>query len=508
MAKKHKILAAARARAGRWHRQPTRIQSESTDTTITNDELDSLPASEEIPDIFGTEFSPIELDLDCLSDCEYTGGVNTMLPSDSEYETDPHSDFEEDGMESDLESLCELEGNELDANLAAIGAATCVTQGSQSPPTTSMHNELLIPKTMASWKKAERNRALGYNGHSERTQRRRDKEARDRAEKREKLKNSNEPQVAWMRQWCSKQPPQRDVRVPMHTEVSEPPLAVPVEPPVFTGYLSDQSDDDIETDSDRDTDNAATHTNNTGLKSNESTRLPAVPPLKRHKLDIPYRMQRKLAHEQRTMEMKNALTAMEKLRLSKKTHFINGPNGLQAKQACAIESYLCLIIKNGRTSIDASKRAAESHGFAADWGSRQLRSWTRAWISERKLPTSWAGRHAKVYSLLNDPAIAGELRTYVRSSKWAINPDKLTEFSKNKLIPAEAEEYLRGVVDNKIPQGLKRYMELELFPRVHLKVGRGISLATARRWLRHEGFRYTSHKKGLYFDGHDRADRV
>ena len=36
----------------------------------------------------------------------------------------------------------------------------------------------------------------------------------------------------------------------------------------------------------------------------------------------------------------------------------------------------------------------------------------------------------------------------------------------------------------------------------------GISLATARHWLHSEGFKYTTHKKGLYFDGHDWPDVV
>ncbi|KIM76951.1 hypothetical protein PILCRDRAFT_26353, partial [Piloderma croceum F 1598] len=48
----------------------------------------------------------------------------------------------------------------------------------------------------------------------------------------------------------------------------------------------------------------------------------------------------------------------------------------------------------------------------------------------------------------------------------------------------------------------------ELFPQIHLRVGCGISLATARRWLHKEGFKYIHHKKGLYFDGHDRPDVV
>ena len=59
-----------------------------------------------------------------------------------------------------------------------------------------------------------------------------------------------------------------------------------------------------------------------------------------------------------------------------------------------------------------------------------------------------------------------------------------------------------------MPTGLKKYLELELFPRIQVKVSKGISLRTARRWLHREGFKYTAHKKGLYFDGHEREDVV
>jgi hypothetical protein len=62
--------------------------------------------------------------------------------------------------------------------------------------------------------------------------------------------------------------------------------------------------------------------------------------------------------------------------------------------------------------------------------------------------------------------------------------------------------------NNEMLKGLKKYMELELFPRVHMKVGRGISLNSARCWLQKEGFKFISHQKGLYFDGHDRPDVV
>ncbi|KIM89852.1 hypothetical protein PILCRDRAFT_60428 [Piloderma croceum F 1598] len=54
-----------------------------------------------------------------------------------------------------------------------------------------------------------------------------------------------------------------------------------------------------------------------------------------------------------------------------------------------------------------------------------------------------------------------------------------------------------------MPQGLKKYLEVELFPQIHLKVGKGISLTTACCWLHREGFRYMQYKKALYYKGHD-----
>jgi len=96
----------------------------------------------------------------------------------------------------------------------------------------------------------------------------------------------------------------------------------------------------------------------------------------------------------------------------------------------------------------------------------------------------------------------------VRSNKWAMNLEKLQEFMNQTMLPAEAAKYCQNVCDKEMPRGLKKYLELELFPRIHMKVGKGISLSTARRWLQREGFKYTLHKKAIYYDGHDRADVV
>lgn len=92
-----------------------------------------------------------------------------------------------------------------------------------------------------------------------------------------------------------------------------------------------------------------------------------------------------------------------------------------------------------------------------------MRIWVQDWIEHCELPASLRGCHIKVYSLLEDPNVKAELQSYVRSNKWAMNPQKLTAFTKNKLIPTEASKYLHHITEKEMPQGLKKYMEVELF---------------------------------------------
>ncbi|KIK40798.1 hypothetical protein CY34DRAFT_24652 [Suillus luteus UH-Slu-Lm8-n1] len=147
------------------------------------------------------------------------------------------------------------------------------------------------------------------------------------------------------------------------------------------------------------------------------------------------------------------------------TKFVSGVNSLQAHHTHAICAHLDLIVWSEHVSADVAERAAEANGFAAAWGGHQLRC------------------HAKIATLLTIPSIATKLHTYLGSNKWKQN-----------------------VINDEMPNALKRYIELELFPCIHLKVGRGILLSTAHHWLHHEGFWYMSYKKRLYFDGHDQPD--
>lgn len=89
-----------------------------------------------------------------------------------------------------------------------------------------------------------------------------------------------------------------------------------------------------------------------------------------------------------------------------------------------------------------------------------------------------------------------------------MNPQKLTEFSEKTMVLKEAEKYLHQIIDKEILCGLKKYMEVELFPHIQLKVGKGVSVSTAQRWLQCKGFQYMEHKRALYYDGHDRPDVI
>ena len=314
---------------------------------------------------------------------------------------------------------------------------------------------------------------------------------------------------------------------------------------IFTGYTSDQTDDDDgnHADSEDNGGNLDHDESAIGYTSHVAERIPndantpitradtdptqeissfgimerkrrcaivedTIPQLKRRKHEIPVRTHRQGQKNERLCVRTDALQKLEKMLNAKRCPFEGGHNGLQARRARAICGYLHMLVRNDRQRIDASERAAEAQGFAAKWGGRQVRAWAETWTNRGELPVSQKGRHVKIFTLLSDPEIRAELRSYVRSNKWAIDPAKLADFTAQKMVPTVAKTYGTDLMKNEVPKGLKRYLELELFPRIHMKVARGVSLCTARRWLHREGFRFTEHRKSLYFDGHERPDVV
>jgi predicted transcriptional regulator len=273
----------------------------------------------------------------------------------------------------------------------------------------------------------------------------------------------------------------------------------------YIGYLSDLEEDELEADD-------GEEEGDSELWVDEDSNEPDERPKKRRRVlkvpELPDRDGRRVKREARQKLLEQALKDIRWAIKSKRLEFQNGNNGLQAYRAYAVQSHLAMIVENGRTATAASQIAAEAHGFSPKWGARLVRSWARDWIKTRDLPESEKGRHVKVFSLLQNTDVRMELQAYVRSNKWSMNPKKLAEFSEQKMVPTEAKKYLEGVVEQEMPRGLQKYIQTELFPRIGVKASKGISLSTARRWLRNEGFHYIHHKKALYYDGHERPDVV
>jgi hypothetical protein len=148
MVRKYHKLAAARARLARQTQvNPATVRA--NDSTVWEPDNDNGNGDDNNNNNF---------------DCGFTGGVHCSLPepdSDSEFEMDWES-------ESDSgESIVELEGEELESSLAQLRDKVA----SLVEPTP--YQKVAGPKMSENWKKAERSRGLGYDGHSKRTQERR-----------------------------------------------------------------------------------------------------------------------------------------------------------------------------------------------------------------------------------------------------------------------------------------------------------------------------------------------
>ena len=126
------------------------------------------------------------------------------------------------------------------------------------------------------------------------------------------------------------------------------------------------------------------------------------------------------------------------------------------------------------SSILAAK--AMGHGVKH---ARNLRKWIKAYLHSEKLPLHRYGTYKS--SILDDEDFRRDIQLH------------LTEIAKKGYIRAQ------DIVD---------YVAT---PKVQQKLGtkaRGIHVRTARRWLHKLSWRYRQKKKGMYIDGHERADVV
>jgi hypothetical protein len=127
------------------------------------------------------EAATLYVDLD-FDDCGYTGGINHCFSSD---DSESASDFEDlEDEDSDDESLAEFEGDALEENLQEL----LLLQVAFPAPT--QYEQIVAPKTKKEWGRAEKKRSLGYNGHSKRTKQRREMEAHQRSEMKDRARSS------------------------------------------------------------------------------------------------------------------------------------------------------------------------------------------------------------------------------------------------------------------------------------------------------------------------------
>ncbi|KAJ6482791.1 hypothetical protein C8R45DRAFT_1150430 [Mycena sanguinolenta] len=425
---------------------------------------------------------------------EWTGGVNHYL-SDAEgfWETEssdvePQTELEPDCTSaeesSDFDSDLDLEPLDLDDD----EVLRCITQEQSRQAELWRLSTLRMDLDREEWKKVEANRSLGYNGHSRASKYRHAQQARQKAAMSAEAQKSEQAKT-----FASFFQPRPSARLPRSSAIPSDSLPSPSpldDRPLVTAHEATGGNPPVsetanETSTSTDSvppysDVSLPSINDTGLHaplygylsdlsecpesgldsenegSNESQTHAKPAPKKRRKLDVP-----------RHADLRDALKAVEKALGLKSTRF---QSPLQAKRARVVQSTLHLVVRNSRKLMDASAMAAETHGFARCWGSRLARQWTAGWVRNRELPESDRGRHAKTWSLLNDPEIKEELVAFLRSNKWTIDPAKLVEYSKSQMATEEMKKYVQDAVNKEMPRGLKRYLELELFPRIGYKV--------------------------------------
>ncbi|KAG1833186.1 hypothetical protein EV424DRAFT_1533308 [Suillus variegatus] len=176
MGKKHQYSTAARARTARWNLTVPPPSPEAA--------ADSEPPVQHCEDTEPHNY--IDIESDSCSECEYTGGVN-VDSSDSDYE--PQAGDLDWETELTDDTLLELSGDELEENMRMLQAG-CAVEADLLTQTTAFE-KIAAGVSSAAWKKAEKDRGLGYNGQSQQTHEQRGQQARAAAKE-------DNPQVKMM----------------------------------------------------------------------------------------------------------------------------------------------------------------------------------------------------------------------------------------------------------------------------------------------------------------------
>lgn len=111
-------------------------------------------------------------------------------------------------------------------------------------------------------------------------------------------------------------------------------------------------------------------------------------------------------------------------------------------------------------------------------------------------------------TMLNDPKIRLTARCFLRSNRWATDPQKFAKFVNQEMTKELADKYYKDPAEGKMPAGLAKYMTELVLPERGIKLLKPLSVRTALRWMRLEGFEYKTHAKGVFVDAHKQPDVV
>ena len=152
----------------------------------------------------------------------------------------------------------------------------------------------------------------------------------------------------------------------------------------------------------------------------------------------------------------------------------------QINQHMILANFATLRLK-GFSWISASEEIARQwHDGKGSWFARRVRSLARHYQNFEQLPKEKRGG-------------VGNARTWLA----------------DKAVETRVRDYLSNVPSGKVtPRALRDQVNLKIFLELGIKPKKPLHVRTARRWLIKLGWRHSTIRKGIYMDGHERADVV
>jgi hypothetical protein len=149
-------------------------------------------------------------------------------------------------------------------------------------------------------------------------------------------------------------------------------------------------------------------------------------------------------------------------------------------QLMILSNFATLRLK-GFSRIQASVEIARQwHEGQGNWFARRVRTLAHHYQIFEQLPREKRGGSRTTRSWLHDETVKKKVLDY------------LTNLPTGKVTPSALQKHINNVI----------------FPELNIKPKKPLTVRTARRWLIKLGWRHTLVKKGVYMDGHERADVV